>query len=315
MKENWRPGCTNETLKARADLFGRIRAFMAGNGVMEVDTPALSPYANTDPHIESVTASLRLPGANDKLSLYLHTSPEFAMKRLLANGSGSIYQICKVFRSEEFGNLHHFEFSMLEWYRTGFDQHELMDEIAALLRRLQWPETERRSYRSGFEEYLGFNPHAAEPDRLSAKAEELGFAGGPADESTLLNFLFNHSVAPNLGVYNPVFVYDYPACQAALARVREGDEGYPVAERFELFISGMEIANGFYELTDADEQRDRFKRENRLRQARGLTEMPIDETLLAALEHGLPDCAGVALGLDRLLMALTRASSINKVRP
>ena len=310
----------NDMLQARAGLLAQLRAFMAANQVLEVDTPVLSPCANTDPQVESPPVSLNLPGAPGPAVWYLSASPEFAMKRLLADGSGSIYQICKAFRNGEQGRRHQLEFTLLEWYRVGFDHHGLMDEVAALLNRLRWRTTERRSYRACFEASFGFNPHEAERERLLAAAREAGFAGGAAaeaDQGTLLDFLFSHGPGPNLGLEQPLFVYDYPACQAALARLRPARDGRgcPVAERFELFIAGMEIANGFHELTDAAEQRRRFEEENRLRQARGQALMPVDEALLAALERGLPDCAGVALGVERLLMALTGATSIAEVNP
>ena len=310
----------NDMLQARARLVAQIRDFMAEREVLEVDTPALSPCANTDPQVESAPVSLTLPGAPGPATWYLSASPEFAMKRLLAGGSGSIYQICKAFRNGEQGRRHQLEFTLLEWYRVGFDHHALMDETAALLRDLGWRTTERRSYRACFEASFGFNPHEAEPECLLAAARKAGFAGGAAaevDKGTLLDFLFSHGPGPKLGLEQPLFVYDYPACQAALARLRPARDGrgYPVAERFELFIAGLEIANGFHELTDAAEQRRRFEAENRLRQARGQALMPVDEALLAALERGLPDCAGVALGVERLLMALTGATSIAEVNP
>ena len=309
-----------DRLQARARLVAQIRDFMAEREVLEVDTPALSPCANTDPQVESAPVSLSLPDAPEPATWYLSASPEFAMKRLLAGGSGSIYQICKAFRNGEQGRRHQLEFTLLEWYRVGFDHHALMDETAALLSRLGWRTTERRSYRACFEASFGFNPHEAGPERLLAAARVAGFASGAAaevDKGTLLDFLFSHGPGPKLGLEQPLFVYDYPACQAALARLRPAGDGrgYPVAERFELFIAGLEIANGFHELTDAAEQRRRFEEENRLRQARGQALMPVDEALLAALERGLPDCAGVALGVERLLMALTGATSIAKVNP
>ena len=305
-------------LQARALLVAQLRTFMAAREVLEVDTPLLSPCANTDPHVESAPVSLSLPGAPGPATWYLNASPEFAMKRLLAGGSGSIYQICKAFRNGEQGRRHQLEFTLLEWYRVGFDHHGLMDEMAALLSRLRWRTTERRSYRACFEASFGFNPHEAGPERLLAAAREAGFAGDAETAAdALLDFLFSHGPGPTLGLEQPLFVYDYPACQAALARLRPAGDGrgYPVAERFELFIAGLEIANGFHELTDAEEQRNRFEEENRLRQARGQAPMPVDEALLAALERGLPDCAGVALGVERLLMALTGATSIAELDP
>lgn len=293
----------------RAALLKEIRLFMEERNILEVDTPVLSTAGNTEPHIQSLCTELSQAGKGSKY--YLNTSPEFAMKRLLASGFGAIYQITKVFRDDEVGRLHQPEFSMLEWYRPGYDHHQLMDELAELILSLGLGECGRRSYADVFQDALDTDPHSADTSELTAKAGALGFSAGGTDRGILLDFLFSHALRSVHDNSAPLFVYHYPLSQAALARL--SDTRPQVAERFELFISGMEIANGFNELCDAQQQRRRFTQENARRQSMGLAQIPIDEDLLAALEHGLPDCAGVAVGLDRLLMALTGIDTINNV--
>ena len=296
-----------EMLRLRAQLLARVRDFFAKRGVMEVDTPALSGAAVTDPHLHSFVTTSAGPVVGPVF--YLQTSPEFPMKRLLAAGSGCIYQIAKVFRNGEYGRLHNPEFSLLEWYRLGFDPARLMAEVAelvtALLRdRLPLQAPEYLSYGAAFERYLGLDPHTASVAELAAcaAAQTLQAPPGmpPDDPNPWLDLLLSHCIEPQLGRGRLSFLHDYPAAQATLARIRPGQP--PMAERFELYLNGIELANGFHELSDPAEQRRRFERDNRLRAARRLPPMPVDERLLAALESGLPDCAGVALGLDRLLM-------------
>jgi lysyl-tRNA synthetase class 2 len=313
----WRPTAPLATLRARAELLERIRRFFREAGVLEVETPACSFRGNTDPAIESLTTDYTGPGHASGARLYLHTSPEFPMKRLLAAGSGPIYQICRVYRNGELGRLHNPEFSLLEWYRPGFDHHRLMDEVTALVRAVAGADLPQRrlSYAELFSEYLGLEPHGADPPRLRARALELKVPGA-ADldlpgRDAWLDLLLTHCIEPRLPPRQMTFVYDYPASQAALARVRPGDP--PLAERFELYLGGMELANGFHELADAAEQRTRFEAELEERSARGQTAVPMDVHLLAALEAGLPECAGVALGLDRLLLWLTGAERIERV--
>lgn len=305
---HWRPSADLETLRARAGLLARIRDFFRQAGVLEVETPACSRYGVTDPAIESFTTRYTGPGAARGETRYLQTSPEFPMKRLLAAGSGSIYQLCRVFRNGELGSRHNPEFTLLEWYRPGYDHHGLMHEVAALIQTLadRPVPVESLSYRAVFERHLGIEPHCASVEQLQACAIEHRIAGAKelalADRDGWLDLLLSHLIEPHLGDGGMTFLYDYPATQAALARVREGDP--PVAERFELYLSGTEIANGFHELLDAEEQRRRFLDDNRRREARGQPSVAPDEYLLAALEAGLPACAGVALGIDRLLMVL-----------
>ncbi|HEC15557.1 MAG TPA: EF-P lysine aminoacylase GenX [Sedimenticola sp.] len=314
---DWRPTASLEALQVRARLLAEIRAYFAGAGVLEVETPACSFHAATDPALDSFRISYTGPGAPAGRPLYLHCSPEFPMKRLLAAGSGAIYQICKVFRDGERGRLHNPEFSLLEWYRPGLDHHGLMAEVADLVNRVL-PESrpvEYLSYAEAFQRRLGLDPHAATMAELRACAAGQGIPEAGALElpsrDAWLDLLLTHCIEPGLGRGCLCFVYDYPASQASLARIRPGDP--PLAERFELYVEGMELANGFHELTDAAEQRRRFERELGRRRAQRRHAVPIDENLLAALEAGLPDCAGVALGVDRLLMQITGAQRIDEV--
>jgi lysyl-tRNA synthetase class 2 len=297
-------------------MLAEVRAFFAERGVLEVETPILSAAANPDPAIEPLALDADLTGAGRR-RWYLQTSPEFPMKRLLAAGSGPIYQVCKVFRADERGRRHHPEFSMLEWYRPGFSLDELMDEVAALVRRLlQRPDlpAERITYRALFMGRLGVDPWSTTPAALAAVAGERGIA----DAATLalerdgwLDLLLSHCLEQDLGRDRLTFVHDYPPSQAALARIEPGDP--PVARRFELYWQGMELANAFDELADAGEQRRRFSHDLQRRAEHGRLQPPPDERLLAALGSGLPACAGVALGLDRLLMCALRAGHIDQV--
>ncbi len=300
-------------LRRRAELLAAIRSFFAERGVLEVDTPLLAAAPVTDPHLASLGSRVDLPGGSRHL--FLQTSPEFAMKRLLAAGSGPIYQLAKAFRDGELGSVHNPEFTMLEWYRPGFDHHALMDEMEAFLAAtLGSLPAERRAYGALFAERLGVDPHAASPTDLARVAAEQGIEVSgfeDADRDTWLDLLMSHALEPGLGRGRPTFVYDYPASQAALARLRPGPP--PVAERFEVYLEGVELANGFHELSDAVEQRARFEADNRRRRAEGLPPMPIDERLLAALDSGLPDCAGVALGVDRLAMLACGATRLAEV--
>lgn len=276
---------------------------------MEVDTPVLSRAGITDPHLHSFTSQWQ------GTKLYLHTSPEFFMKRLLADGSGDIFQIARVFRDDELGGFHNPEFTMLEWYRLGFDHHQLMDEIEVLVQQLSLTNIsmQRKSYRQCFLDVLQVDPLTATTQQLKAvtQANHIEIPQG-MDESSRdmwLDWLMTQAIAPSFSGFT--FVYDYPASQAALAAISDKDAR--VAHRFELFYGELELANGFRELTHAEEQRQRFVAENAMRKEQGLAEVSVDENLLQALAHGMPDCAGVAIGLDRLLMVLTGASRIADV--
>jgi lysyl-tRNA synthetase class 2 len=313
---DWRPGATAAALRLRAERLAAVRAFFAARGVLEVDTPVLVRRAVTDVHLHA--ASVQLPG--EAAPLYLHTSPEYAMKRLLAAGSGDIYQICHVVRGEERGRQHNPEFTLIEWYRIGTGLEALMDEVEALVRLLAAPgaavQARRLSYRQAFDEALQLDPLLCSEAQLRAAAAHHGCQATavPAGErDMLLDLLMGAIVGPTLGRGAPCFVHRYPASQAALARLDPGDAR--VALRFELYLQGMELANGFVELTDAAEQRARFEAERRARALRGL-EVPLaDERLLAALAAGLPECAGVALGFDRALMIACGARDIGAVMP
>ncbi|MBK5965007.1 EF-P lysine aminoacylase GenX [Thiocystis minor] len=313
LPNDWRPSAELAMIQARADLFARLRAFFAAAGVLEVETPILSQAAVTDPAL----ASLSVGGVGPARSLYLQTSPEFPMKRLLAAGSGPIYQICKVFRDDERGRLHHPEFSLLEWYRPGWDPWRLMDEVAELTRvALQRPTlpVERIAYRELFLQRLHLDPWSATVEDLRGAALAAGIADAASldlDADAWLDLLLTHCLEAGLGRDGMTFLVDYPPSQAALARIRPGP--IPVAERFELYLEGVELANGFQELTDAVEQRARFQADLAQRRRRGQSEPPLDERLLAALAAGMPECSGVALGLDRLLMMATGVDRIDGV--
>ncbi len=297
----WRPTATRAALERRAQLLARTRRFFAERGVLEVETPILSAAAVTDPALESlVTRIAGMPGP-----FFAQTSPEYAMKRLLAADSGDIYQICKVFRDAEIGRWHNPEFTMLEWYRTGFDDTTLMDEVEALLRLLLAPArllmpAERLTYAAAVLRHAGVDPQSASDTDLMAAAVGHGIrCDASLDRDATLDLLMGFVVGPRLGTDRPCFICDYPASQAALARLKPGTPA--VAARFELYLDGIELANGFHELAEGSEQRNRFERDLATRAARGQTQPPVDERFLAALAAGLPDCAGVALGFDRVV--------------
>ena len=296
----WRPTATREILMRRAAMLAGVRACFAARRVLEVETPILSAAAVSDPQLESLATRIAgLPG-----EFYLQTSPEYSMKRLLAAGSGDIYQICKVFRDEERGRWHNPEFTMIEWYRLGFDDAALMDEVEALVGDLLKPQrtlppAERLNYSTALERHAGVDPFRSSDAALSAAVQRHGIVcDARLDRDAKLDLLMGLVVGPRLGRDRPCFICDYPASQAALARIKPGLPA--LAARFELYLDGVELANGFHELQDAVEQRARFSRDMNIRRERGQVQRPVDEKLLAALEHGMPDCAGVALGFDRL---------------
>lgn len=310
----WRPSADIAMLRRRAALLADIRAFFAERGVMEVETPLLSACAATAPHLDSFATRYHGPGAPAGRTLYLQTSPEYAMKRLLAAGSGPIYQITKAFRNGEAGRRHNPEFTLLEWYRPGFDYQALMTEVDALLQRvLGTAPAQRLAYREVFQARLQLDPHSAPLEALRQCARaHLHVANDLGDvRDDWLSLLWTHLIEPQLGTPDcPVFIHDYPATQAMLARVRPGTP--PVAERFELYINGVELANGFQELQDAEEQRRRFDDDLSRRAALGLPALAVDDRLLTALSD-LPPCSGVALGVDRLLMVKTGAADLAQV--
>jgi lysyl-tRNA synthetase class 2 len=297
---SWRPTASLDVLRHRAAMLAGVREFFTRRGVLEVETPILSAAAVTDPQIESLMTHVAGAGR-----FYLHTSPEYAMKRLLAAGSGDIYQICRVFRDGESGRWHNPEFTLIEWYRLGFDDGQLMSEVEALIGAVlaphrMLPPAERLSYAAALQRHAGVDAHGASDRELTLAAERHGIdCRAELDRDATLDLLMGLIVGPRLGVDRPCFICDYPASQGALARLKPGLP--PVAARFEFYLDGIELANGFHELTDGSEQRARFEQEQSVRRARGLTTRPLDERLLAAMAAGLPDCAGVALGFDRLV--------------
>jgi lysyl-tRNA synthetase class 2 len=326
----WQPSATRARLAERAALLRRAREFFAARSVLEVDTPLVVNAPVTDVHIHSAIVTLAAEpdavGAAAVPPLFLHTSPEYAMKRLLAAGSGDIFQICHVVRGNERGRLHNPEFTLIEWYRCGFSLAALMDEVESLVRTLLGTAapsgSERLSYRECFLRELGLDALTASTGELARAAEPLGFRSGPSGEAGAaaqepldrdgwLELLMSGIVGPRLGREALTFVHSYPASQAALARL---DSAEPrVAQRFELYTQGIELANGFHELAASGEQRARFRHDNDERRRRGLPLAPLDERLLAALEAGLPDCVGVALGFDRVLMLAAGATHIEEV--
>lgn len=306
-KYSWRPTASIAALQARAKVNQQIRDFFVKRGVLEVETPQMCARAITDPYIQAFEV--------DKY--FLQTSPEYAMKRLLAAGSGAIYQICKVFRSEEAGKIHNPEFTMLEWYRPGFDHMQLIAEMDDLLQTvLNCQPAHKITYKQLFMDMLNIDPHTADIDTLQNCAAQQGINLTAAALEGLsvtdwLQILMSHSIEPRMLGAKPWIVYDFPVAQAALARIIPGTD--PVAGRFEVYMQGVELANGYYELQDATEQAKRFANDNALRQKNGIRTMEPDERLLAALEAGIPDCAGVALGLDRLIMLQQGKKSIAEI--
>ncbi|RKG31036.1 EF-P lysine aminoacylase GenX [Acinetobacter guerrae] len=314
--KTYQPTCSIEALKARAKLYQKIRTFFAGRDVLEVETPIISQAGVTDVHLASVRALRHIEG-KERIQ-YLQTSPEFAMKRLLASGSGPIYQICKVFRDDEHGRKHNSEFTMLEWYRPEFDLKDLMHETADLLHScLHHRFDEIRpmilSYKHAFQDRLDINPLQANLNQLKDTARRVGLTLDLGDDRlAYMDLLFSHFVEPSLGFDTPVFLTDFPPEMASLAKVRIDEDGEQVAARFEVYIEGLELANAYDELLDAQTLRQRFEADNLERKQQGLTEMPLDEHLLAALPH-MPACSGIALGIDRLLMIATENMRIDQV--
>jgi lysyl-tRNA synthetase class 2 len=317
--EDWRPSAAAGALRERAALLARTRQFFAARGVLEVDTPIVVNSPVSDVHLVSASVVLAAAQADAGAPrLYLHTSPEYAMKRLLAAGSGDIYQICHVVRGAERGRLHNPEFTLVEWYRLSLPLAALMDEVEALTRLLLGPaagtrRSERLSYREAFQRELGLDPLSAPDSTLAAAAARFGLEARLAgdDRDQLLEFLAGFALGPRLGRGALTFIHGYPASQAALAQLDPQDPR--TALRFELYCEGIELANGFEELQSEAEQRARFARDNAARARVGLPLAPPDERLLAALAAGLPACAGVALGFDRTLMLAVGAAHIDEV--
>jgi lysyl-tRNA synthetase class 2 len=317
---DWRPTASRRMLELRAALLARTRAFFAARGVLEVDTPIVVNAPVTDVHIHSARVLFEEAGPPQAQGrpYFLHTSPEYAMKRLLAAGVGDIYQVCHVVRALERGRLHNAEFTLVEWYRVGVTLDALMSEVEALVRELLDSSgaaraSTRVSYREAFLRALSLDPFTAPLAELAQHARRAGFDGAATDRDELLELLMGTVVGPRLGDGGLTFVYGYPASQAALARLDPQDPR--AAQRFELYCDGVELANGFHELTSAPEQRRRFEKDLEERRRLGLAAAAVDERLLAALGAGMPDCCGVALGFDRTLMLAAGAERIDAILP
>ena len=315
--DGWRPAATPAALRLRAALYARIRAFFQARGVLEVETPVLSVAGNTDPNIASFMTQFEGTSRGGSAQRWLRTSPEFALKRLLSSGVGDCYELGRVFRNGEAGRRHNPEFTMLEWYRLGLDHLALTRDVEALVldamslvgRTLR---VERIEYRELYRHAFGLDPFTAPLAALQRPLQDHGIVAAGLQRDDWLDLLMTHRLQPDFASDRLLFVYDYPATQCALARLR-GHGTDQVAERFEAYLGSQELANGYHELADAAEQRQRFERDLARRRERGLPEPPIDAALLAALAHGLPDCAGVALGVERLLQALAGEPDIAAV--
>ena len=314
----WQPTCSLESLQARARLLQAIRSFFSERDVLEVETPLLGHCSGTDPQLEFFTSEYYLTPS--RKTLFLQTSPEFAMKRLLAAGSGSIFQICKAFRNGESGRFHNPEFTMLEWYRVGFSLTHLMDEIDELINELAQGQLnlnppQRFSYQDIFEHYTGLNPLAFEEEQYCRYAYSQNLSDAVAicgnNHALWLDLLFSYQVQPHLGKQRLAMVYGYPAIQSSLAKINPANP--KITDRVEIFINGIELGNGYYELSNAFEQEKRFDREIIVRQSNSQPAAVKDTHLLAALNSGLPECSGMAIGLDRLLMLLSGYSHIDAV--
>ena len=306
---DWQPLVSPQGLEARSSLYTQTREFFASRNVLEVETPIIQASAVTDPYIESI------PAHNIDSELYLHTSPEYCMKRMLAFYKQDIYQLCKVFRAGESGRYHHFEFTMLEWYRVGWSYQKLMLEVNEFIKflskdKIKLGETVFTSYQDIFIKYCEIDPMQANQAEyiracqfadisLTEKLSEQGYQ----------ELLLDQAIAPQFPKDQLTFIYDFPMQQAELAKINQNG----VAERFELYIGAIELANGFQELTDADEQLERFKADNIKREQNNRNQIDIDKKFLAALQAGVPESSGVALGIDRLLMLLLGASEIKEV--
>lgn len=320
MTIDWRPTAEVETLRQRARLIARVRAFFAQRDVLEVETPVLGHGGSTDVHLAALSTRALTPTGDERL--WMQTSPEFAMKRLLAAGSGPIYQLARCFRDGEVGGRHNIEFTMLEWYRPGFSLDDLINETAALVHVVhpailggasQAPR--RRRYRELFRSLLGVDPFTSELAELRQLAgEKGGLDMSDSDRDGCLDLLMGLVIEPTLGRTGLDVVVDYPASQAALARQHcDPEDGHWVASRFELYLDGVELANGYDELTDVTEQAARFHADNAARRELGLPEVDVDHRLVAALAHGLPEGSGVALGLDRLIQLSLNKKSVAEV--
>ncbi|GAA0812254.1 elongation factor P--(R)-beta-lysine ligase [Colwellia asteriadis] len=320
---SWQTTLSWENAKKRSEILQQIRNFFSERNVTEVETPALSQGTVTDVYLDALSCEYNYDGdslPDQARCLYLQTSPEFHMKRLLASGYGCIYQIAKAFRHEEMGRHHNPEFTMLEWYRVGFDHFKLMAEVEALLIDiLGCAKPVYFSYQAIFEKVVAIDPLNTTQQALLSLLEKKGKLSDwliedsqkDDDNDLLLQFIFSEIIEPTIGLTSPCFIYDFPRSQASLAKISTGDSR--VAERFECYFKGVELANGFNELTDAKQQQSRFEHDNLKRSTLALDTKPIDKNFIAALEQGFPNCAGVALGVDRLVMLALGAEDIADV--
>ncbi|RIY32333.1 hypothetical protein CJP74_04875 [Psittacicella melopsittaci] len=303
----WQSKMTRHDLKVRHKIIQKIRQFFDNKGLIEVETPILAQAAVTDVHLDSFKTEYM------GKEYFLNTSPEFAMKRLLAGGSGPIYQICKCFRYEPTSKKHNPEFTMLEWYQPNYTLQRLLDEVEELFHVFfNFEMLERYTYEFIFKKYLGFSPLTANHKELAEHAKNFGlYHADKYDKDTILEFLFSTCIEPFLGQNNPVAIYNYPASQAALAQITAEDPR--TAQRAEVFYKGIELANGFYELTNWEQQKQRFHADLYQRSTNNQEAIAVDKKLLAALKHGMPECSGIALGLDRFIMLAMQEASIAEV--
>ena len=309
---SWQPSADMTALQKRARLLQDIRAFFIRRNVLEVSTPIISSAANTDAHIDSIAVNSRF----SRCLQYLLTSPELPMKRLLAAGVGDCYQLSQVFRDGEVGRNHNPEFTMLEWYRLGFSMFDLIDEVEQLIQAHATKQLsiKRYSYQELFQAYFGFDVLEASAEKINQLLEQHGLwqaEQGPLDKDAALDLLLSQTVATQFPEDQLTSVYHYPASQASLAMINAGDPR--TAERFEVYWGALELANGFHELANADEQLQRFEQDNQQRVNESKRVMPIDNNFIDALQQGFPDCSGVALGVDRLLMKLLDKKHIKDV--
>lgn len=316
---DWRSQATWQHLRKRAELLQYVRQFFSQRGVIEVDTPLLAQAGVTDVHLDNLTTRLSVGVHGKPQKRYLQTSPEYAMKRLLAQFQQSIYQLSHVLRDDEVGRYHNPEFTLLEWYRVGFDHHQLIDEISSLLSAtVGAKQVVKQSYQSLFLQHLGADPLTKDgvtqvAIKLRERPDTSDWMATETNPDTILQVAFNLLIEPHLDPQTPTAVMDFPASQAALAQLDADDPR--VAHRFEIYYQGIELANGYNELTDAEQQAKRFAEDNQQRRQMDKPAQLVDERLLAALNHGLPQCAGVALGFDRLVMIATGVRHIAEILP
>jgi len=314
-ENSWQPSCDLTQLQNRAQMLMLIRHFFAEKNVLEVETPLLCQSTGTDPQLDFFTSSYQQPPFEKKL--FLQTSPEFAMKRLLVAGSGSIYQICKAFRNGEQGRFHNPEFTLLEWYRVGFNLDQLMDEVATLINIIlkSHQVIKKISYQTLFFQKTGLNPLQYQPQLYKEYALSHAIPEAISlcehNHDLWLDFIFSHHIQPTLIGEQIYLVHSYPASQASLARINTNNPA--IADRFEVFVNGIELGNGFFELADESEQTLRFEQEIIVRKINNRPSVSKDWRFLAALKAGLPNCCGVAIGLDRLLMLMTSSTAIDEV--